>query len=359
MNCPTIPELSLSEFGQRLAAKLHTNRFPLSGSLELTERCNLRCVHCYINQPAGDTSLQRRELSTFEVCDLLEQMAEAGCLKLLITGGEPLLRPDFLEIYIHAKRQGLLITLFTNGTLITQEIADVLAEYPPYSIEITLYGASDETYRQITGSAGAFRRCLNAIDLLKERHLPLKLKSMVLKGNQDDLPAMQAMAEQFEVFYRYDAVLNTRLNGDHGPLDHSISVEDVLQLDKADDGRAAEIRQMLRDIRRKPTRPDELYGCGAGVYSFHINAYGQLSLCLMSRSPAYDLRQGSFRDGWEQFLPQARFQKRIRQTACQQCDLSALCGQCPGMAEMQYGDPEEPLHFTCAVAHRRAQEFAE
>lgn len=359
MTCPSIPELSLSAFGQGLAAKLGTSRFPLSGSLELTERCNLRCVHCYINQPANDASAKDSELETSEVCDLLRQIAEAGCLKLLITGGEPLLRPDFAEVYMVAKRLGLLITLFTNGTLLTQEIADLLAEYPPYLIEITLYGASDETYRRITGSAGAYQRCMSAIEELKARELPLKLKSVVLQQNRHDLSAMQATADRHGCKYRFDPVLNARLDGDLKPFDSSIAIEDIITLDKADDNRAGEFRRMFRDMRRKPLYPDVVYGCGAGVHSFHIDAYGRLSLCLMARKPAYDLRKGTFQEGWEQFLPQVRSQKRIRQTPCQQCEFSAICGQCPGMALMQYGDPEEPMHFSCQLTHRRAQAFGQ
>ncbi|MBE2268131.1 MAG: radical SAM protein [Anaerolinea sp.] len=331
----------------------------MSGSLELTERCNLRCVHCYINQPAGDRDIRSREMDTAMVCDVLDQVAAAGCLKLLITGGEPLLRPDFLDIYLHAKRLGLLVTVFTNGTLLTEEAVECFAEYPPYSMEITLYGASVETYERVTGSTSAFGRCLNAIGMVRAHGLPLKFKSMVLKQNRHDLAAMKALAADLGIPYRFDPVLNTRLDGDPRPLDSSISIDEILVLDREDEQRAAEYRRIVRDLRRVPTRADEVFLCGAGIHSFHIDAYGQLSLCLMARKPAYDLRQGSFQEGWDDFLRRARFQKRTRESPCQLCDLSAICGQCPGMAQMHYGDAEAFVPSACALAGRRLIEFGD
>jgi radical SAM protein with 4Fe4S-binding SPASM domain len=357
MNCPEIAELSFSEFGQRIGNKLSTTRLPLTGSFELTERCNLGCVHCYINQPAGDRIARRREMDTAMIGSILEQIAAAGCLKLLITGGEPLLRPDFLDIYMQAKRLGLIVTLFTNGTLLTEAIADQLAEYPPYSIEITVYGATAKTYQAITGSAAAFDRCMNANRLLRERQLPLALKSVVLKQNRHELDDIKALAAGLDLSYRFDPVMNTRLDGDQKPFSSQISIDEILMLDQADEKRAREYRRMIHDLRRRPTHPEQLYGCGAGIHSFHIDAYGQLSLCLMARQPAYDLRQGSFQEGWDTFLRQARYQKRTRATPCQTCDLSSICGQCPGMAQMQYGDAEAASPFMCELTHRRVAAF--
>ena len=131
MDCPHVPELSYGEFGERLQDKIKSRRFPLSGSLELTFRCNLRCAHCYA--ACGHEGIpQQAELSYAEILNIIDQIAEAGCLWLLLTGGEPLIRPDFVDIYAYAKRKGFLITLFTNATLITPEIVDILVDLPPF-----------------------------------------------------------------------------------------------------------------------------------------------------------------------------------------------------------------------------------
>ena len=175
MDCPTWPELDLGALTQEQLARLAGRRYPFSGSFELTERCNLRCGHCYINQPAGSRAARARELTTSQVTGILDQIADAGCLYLLLTGGEALLRPDFEEIYLYAKRKGLLLTLFTNGTLLTPRLADFLAEWRPYALEITVYGATQDIYERVTGVPGSYAACMRGIELALARRLPLSL----------------------------------------------------------------------------------------------------------------------------------------------------------------------------------------
>ena len=134
-----------------------------------------------------------RELSTDELRRIIDEIADAGCLWLLFTGGEIFARKDFLEIYTHAKQRGLLISLFTNGTQVTPAIADYLAVWRPFAIEITLYGRTRETYERLTGVPGSFDRCMRGIRLLKERGLPLKLKSVAVTINRHETPRHAAL----------------------------------------------------------------------------------------------------------------------------------------------------------------------
>src|SRR5438445_6842006 len=133
-------------------------RVPLEVSIEVTRRCPLECQHCYNNLPMGDLAARNRELSKEEYVALLDELADMGVLWVLFTGGEIFARKDFLEIYTHAKRKGFLITLFTNGILINEGIADYLREYPPFGIEITLYGRTRETYEALTQLPGSYER---------------------------------------------------------------------------------------------------------------------------------------------------------------------------------------------------------
>ena len=264
MECPHIPQVSYSEFGRRLQATLDEQRTPLSGSIEVTERCNLRCVHCYINQPAGDAAARARELSLDEWCGLLDQMADEGCLWLLLTGGEPFLRPDFLDLYLHAKKLGMLVTIFTNGTTITPRIADTMAEWRPSGIEITLYGSTEETYERVTGVPGSYARCMAGIELLLARDLPLKLKSMVLTLNRHEVWEMKAYAEGLGLEYRFDPALNLRLDGDGGAAQFRIPPREVLALDLADEKRTVEWKEFCEKFWGAPPQPEYLYQCGAG-----------------------------------------------------------------------------------------------
>jgi radical SAM protein with 4Fe4S-binding SPASM domain len=357
MYCPLIHITGYGEFSERLHNQAAAQRLPLTGSIEVTERCNLQCAHCYINLPVADREAHSRELPLSEWRRILDSIVDEGCLWLLLTGGEPFIRPDFLDLYDYAKRQGLLLTLFTNGTTLTPQIADHLAEWPPFSIEITLYGRSQEVYERVTGVPSSYARCMGGIELLLERGLPLKLKSMVMTLNQHELPQMEAFARELGLDYRFDPVLNLRLDGNGKPAACRISPEEVVALDLADGQRAKAWREFCAKFWGPPPQPDLLYQCGAGHGTFHVDAGGQLSACMMARQPSFDLGRGTFHEGWHSFMPQVRAQKRTQQTACRHCELISLCGQCPGWAQMEDGDQEAQVDYLCRIAHLRAEAF--
>ena len=191
-----LESLSYGEFSAHLHQRQSGERVPLQVSIEVTRRCPLECLHCYNNLPMGDLEAKRRELTKEEHFRVLDELVEMGCFWILYTGGEIFARKDFLEIYTYAKKKGFLITLFTNGTIINEQIADYLAEWPPFAIEITLYGRTRETYEALTMIPGSYDRCLRGIRLLKERGLPLKLKTVATSINKHEIVAMQQFAEQ-------------------------------------------------------------------------------------------------------------------------------------------------------------------
>jgi radical SAM protein with 4Fe4S-binding SPASM domain len=354
MDCPHLPEIEYGDFRARLRQKLAGQRIPISGSMELTFRCNLRCQHCYVAH--GHTGLPgKQELSLAEIERILDEMVAEGTLWLLMTGGEPLLRRDFLEIYNAAKNRGLLVSLFTNATMITNRIADHLAEYRPFNLEISQYGATQETYERVTGIPGSYARFRSGVDLLLERKIPIRLKTVVMTLNQHELRDMEAFANNLGVRFRYDAMINAGLNGSGSPTDLRISPEEVVELDLADEDRLAGWRSFAEQYQ--DVQPDNryLYVCGAGLQSFHIDPYGQLSVCMMARRQQYDLRRGTFREGWNDFLAEVRYQPPRGAYGCNQCPLLPICGQCPGWGDMEHNDPQKPVEYLCQVAHLRAE----
>lgn len=356
MECPPIPNISYAQFGERLNKEVLAQRIPIKGSFELTFRCNLHCAHCYCNLPLNDQEAIENELMTEEIFNIFDQIAEAGCLWLLITGGEPLLRKDFLETYTYAKKKGFLITLFTNGTLITQEVADYLAEWQPFSVEITLYGATKDTYESVTRIPGSFKRCKRGIDLLLERKIPLGLKTMMMTLNHNELFQMREYAEELGVKFRFDPTLNPRLDGSKTPCKFRLSPEEVVKLDLADEKRVKEWREYCEKFTGS-FHADGLFTCGAGVSTFHMDPYGQLSACEMTRFQQYDLRCGSFKEGWYQSIPEFLTLKSKGDYLCGQCELISLCDQCPGWASLENGNPEAPVEYLCQIAHLRAEAF--
>jgi len=356
VDCPYVSDLGYGAFTRRLLERIHGQRVPIIGSIELTFRCNLRCVHCYV---AGERNigLADAELTFDELCGILDQTADTGCLWLLLTGGEPLVRHDSAEIYLYAKRKGFLVTLFTNGTLITPQIADLLAEYPPHSVEITLYGRTQETYERVTGVPGSFARCMRGIDLLMARDVPLTLKGTVLTLNVHELFDLKAYAQRLGVRFRYDAVLNAGLAGDRGPLTYRLPVEQVVELDTRDPDRLAAWQELCDRVG--DVRPDTRYAfvCTAGERSFHIDPYGRMSICMMARMHQYDLRRGTFREGWDEVLPKVRYMRPPSEYECMRCDKLLLCHQCPGWSDLESGDIGKPVAYLCDLAHRRAEAF--
>ena len=352
MDCSVFDELELGEFSATLLAGLTGKRYPLSGMFELTERCNLSCVHCYVNQPASSKVARASELTTEEVKRILDQIADAGCLFLTLTGGEPLLRPDFLELYLHARKRGIIASIFTNGTLLTPEITDALVKVKPLFIEISLYGSTQETYEKVTRVPGSFARCMRGIHLMKERGLPLYLKSALITENRHELMEMQSLAQELGVSFRYDGQLWPRLDGDTTPLNYRFSAEELVAIDCEDPERLAEIDRVAREMSGKDVRGENVYVCGGGLFSFYITAKGLLKSCGMVRYPIFDLKELSFAEAWEQ-MGVIRTLKRQKDSPCITCAMGALCQQCPAWSQAVHGDDETIVEDLCEIAHLR------
>ncbi len=357
MTSGVIPEVGVSDLQARL--NVRERRIPIQGVIETTFRCNLKCVHCYVNEPVGDREIRDRELSLGRLKKLVDEVADAGCLDLLFTGGEVLVRPDFPELYLYAVRKGLLISIFTNGTMITDRIADLFDEYRPFNIEITLYGMTRETYEKVTGLPGSYAMCLRGIQRLRSRGIPLKLKAMALTWNQHEIPAMEAYARSLGLDFKFDGFLNPRVDcGADRNGELQMTAEQVVALDLQVPGRAEEFKAFCEQFVRSttPIDSDYVYSCGAGQTSFTVDPYGRLQMCQLSRRSSFDLRNDTFDRGWNEFFPMLRERKWQSNTVCRSCNLMSLCGSCPGAAEMETGDVEGIVAQFCEIAHLRAHQ---
>jgi radical SAM protein with 4Fe4S-binding SPASM domain len=351
-------QISYGAFSAELHQRQGGQRAPMQVSIEVTRRCPLACRHCYNNLPMGDQDARSREMTTGEHFRMLDELVDMGCFWLLYTGGEIFARKDFLEIYTYAKQKGFLITLFTNGTLISEKIADYLAEYPPFAIEITLYGRTKETYEALTQIPGSYERCLRGVELLRERGLPLKLKTVATSINKHEVIAMRQFAEEeLGVEFKMDAQINPRIDCSQSPLAVRLTPEEVVALDMQAPKGASEYRRLAKhDLENPPNLVDSdtVYFCGGGMNSFAINAYGEIGICVISQQETFNARQVGINAVWEKSLLELRNRKRTRETKCVQCRIQSLCGMCPANGEMENGDRESPVDFLCHVAHLRA-----
>ena len=352
---------SYQDWSRGVHEQVVARRVPISGSIEITRRCNLSCVHCYNNLPLGDEQARRGELTFGEHCRLLDEMAAEGCLWLLYTGGEIFARKDFLDIYGYAKKAGFLITLFTNATLIDKAKAEYLSTWRPFSIEVSVYGCTAGTHDRVTGVAGSFARTLAGVKLLVEAGFRPMLKTVVLKTNSHELRDLKRYVEEdLGLEFRFDAMINPRIDLSSLPLSMRLSPEEVVELDLMEPKRRNEWVKFCEHFNR-PVRPSEggadLYVCGGSHNSFAIHASDGLSTCVIWNGDKYDLRKGSFKQGWEGFLLEVSRKKTTRRTKCVACELRSMCGMCPANGVLECGNAEEPVDFLCLVAHLRAYAF--
>ena len=298
-----IDEMSAEVWSEQLFQRFEGKPFPLTGQWELTCRCNLKCVMCYTD-PFNTPEQIRQELSYEEVVRILDEIHKEGCLEITFTGGEPFARRDFLDIYTYAKRKGFLLTIFTNGTLITPKIADHLKTYPPSMIEVSFHGLTRQSFDQITLGNGSYDRCLGGIGLILERNLPLTLKTVGMSVNRDEVLKIKEFVGGLDekVQYRFGSDIRPRLDGSEDVYQYQLPQEEIQAIEQADGQfRAERVRQ---DRRKQEWIDKDKERCGGGRHKFHIDAYGQLQLCSNNRRQSYDLRQGSFREGFYRFLPE-------------------------------------------------------
>jgi len=344
-------------FSERLHQRATQCNIPVSGGLELTQRCHLRCIHCYIdNQPISCAN----ELSTTEVFTLLDQMAECGCLWLLITGGEPLLRRDFSDIYCHAKKLGMIVTIFTSAANLTPRVADVLAEYPPFLVEATLHGSTETTFDGVTGVQGSFRQFQYGIGLLRELGIPFHLKMIVMRKNLHEVELARQLAIKLGAGdFRFDPLVNADFLHSTKAVDSRITVEEAIKLDLLEpyqDRLEKAYRKAFEEQAQKSVSRDLLFPCRAGKCSFTVSADDKLLPCVLMRVPAYDLRTMSFSEAWRALNRYTTTVRMQEDNHCRTC-LVQTCSRCPAWGYLEYEDPNAKSRFACALQQEREARF--
>jgi len=307
-----------------------------------------------VNLPASDKAAKNKELSSEEIFRVIDEAAECGLLSLLLTGGEPLLRHDFKEIYLYIKRKGVFITLYTNGTLIDSEMGDFLAEWPPFFVQISLYGATAQTYEAVTGIRGSYGRCMDGIQRLIERKIPLRLKAIVMTLNHQELNEMEKLAGNLGCPFRYGTFLNPRLDGRGDPLKFRLPPEQVLAIDLERPTRMREYRKRCLHCPEASTSR-ALYPCDAGRRMFHIDPSGKLTVCMLSRTRQYDLRLGNFKEAWLEWIPKRVLSQKREPLPCDGCNLRLLCANCTAFSELEMGKSGGVVPYLCEWTHLLAK----
>jgi radical SAM protein with 4Fe4S-binding SPASM domain len=285
---------------------------------------------------------------------LIDQITDAGCLFLLFTGGETLLRPDFYDIYRHACRNGLLVTVFTNGTLVTDRIIETFDVYPPHSIEISLYGATAVTYETVTGVAGSFEKCMQGIYRFKDHGFRLKLKTLLLNINFNELEEIESLAAELGAPFRFDAMISPRLDGDPAPLKYRVNPEEAVKKEFSSRDRAKQLHDFFYRMNRQKLSADT-YQCGAGMNMFHISPFGLMRPCLMVSGASQDLLNSSFSKVWHSSDFKHFRKKKEAPVKCRECDKKVICGYCPGFFQLESGNEWVYSEYLCDIGRERKQ----
>jgi len=356
----TLPKLSLWE-------RANGHRPAFSFDLELTARCNNSCRHCYINLPADDTQARQKELSLDEIDRIASQAVELGALWCLLTGGEPLLRPDFADIYLLLKKKGLLVSVFTNACLVTKDHVRLFQQYPPRDVEVTVYGATQETYERVTRQPGSYKAFRRGLERLLEGGIKVRLKAMAVRSNVEELPDISRICRALTAdYYRFDPLLHLRYDGDPARnaeiLSERLSPEEIASVERADPERAAAVEKACSQITScdpSGVGCSHLFHCGAGKASFSVGYDGAFRLCSSLNHPdcTADLRHVSLADAWHNLVPRVRAMESASQDFrehCRVCPLINLCLWCPANAYMEAGRMDGRSPYFCQVAIARA-----
>ncbi|MDP3396856.1 MAG: radical SAM protein [Methanoregula sp.] len=339
-----------------------------SFTLELTARCNNNCRHCYINLPAGDTTARMQELSVGQIMDIADQAVRMGAIWCTITGGEPLIRPDFAEIYIGLKKKGLLVSVMTNATLVTGELVKLFLRYPPRDIEITVYGVTRETYEAVSRRAGSFNAFMRGLDLLLDAGIKIRLKAIAIRSNLHEIQKIAEFSQlRTKDYYRFDPQIILRI--DHDPVRNNeirnerLTPDEIVALEQSDADRTKALEKNCDKLimsKLSLAESNHLFQCGAGKEVFNVSPDGMFRLCMSLCHPdcVYDLKTGSLADAWQNFIPKVRDMQSNQKdflSNCQVCPIINLCLWCPGHAYLETGRLDEMVDYFCRVAHARAK----
>ena len=347
--------------------KMQSGRKVFSFDLEITARCNLDCKHCYINLPAGDQAAQERELTLKEIDRIADEAVALGAIWVLISGGEPLMRKDFPEIYMLLKRKGLLVSVFTNATLVRSEHVELFRKYPPRDIEVSVYGATRETYERVTRRPGSWDAFLRGLRLLEEGGVRVRLKAMALRSNHHELTEISEFCRAHtKDYYRFDPLLHLRFDGNaernREIIAERLSPEEIVRQERADNERFGALEKNCDNLIFEghcESACDHLFHCGAGNGSFSVGYDGTFRLCssLWASGTTYDLRTGTVREAWENVVPRVRQMRSSDPEfleTCRRCPIINLCLWCPAHAHLETGAMDRHVDFFCRVAHARA-----
>lgn len=321
-----------------LASVRPDEHYPLSAMIEIADRCNETCVHCY--QVQG----QKGELPTDDWKRILDELADMGVLLLTISGGEATLRKDLFELIAHARKRSFAIKLYTNGLNMTREMAARLAELGVMEVQISLYSHEPSIHDGITCVPGSFEKTVAAARHLREHGVAVVLKTPLMSMNHEGIDEYVALVQSVGADFMVDPTLDPREDGDAAP--------ERYRMDREAHIAALRHPSLARPEAVRGTRSLEAAVCGACSGHVHIEANGELRPCTQLQVPVGHALHDGVRAAWEGH-PAAREIRELTWAhlpGCRICDLRSVCGRCFAVARVEAADALAPYPSACARA---------
>lgn len=320
---------------------------PLRAGIEISDRCNEVCVHCYQEQGL------KGEMTTVEVCQVIDQLAEMGVLLLTLSGGECTLRKDFLEIVAHARARGFALRIFTNGLTMTRALAAALARHAVQMVEISLYSTRPELHDFVTGVPGSFERTVQGVRNLVEVRVPVTIKTPLMNLNEAEVEPYVAFAESLGAKYAFSAdEIMPREGGDRAPETFVLS-DTGYRGARQQLAERARVADSVPAAEREP-RSIDASPCGAGK-TLHVEPNGVLRPCTMLELDIGDaLREGiAEAHAANEAVVALRALRWADLHGCRDCELRTHCSRCYAAALTSTGDALGPYASACRFARLR------
>ena len=320
---------------------------PISVHLDITYRCNERCVHCYLDHD------DHGEMTTAEITDVLAQLADAGVFFLSLSGGEVLMRRDFFEIVERARQLRFNVKVKTNGVMIREKEAARLRQLGVEQIQISVYSHRPEVHDAITKLPGSLKRTIRAIRFLKSQGLKVAIANVLMASNFSDQPGVIALAKALDVFYTLDPTITPKMDGNTSTLALRIPGSELKRI-----FHNQELVGNVEEFCAPPPAPGEDimegFPCSAGHTACYISPYGDVFPCVQFPLPSGNIRRQRFLDIWQN-SPQLNEVRSIRAKdlpTCSTCAHVGTCTRCPGLAYME-GNMRGPSTADCEKSFQR------
>lgn len=359
-------QLNLNTMERRLFELARKKGVPISGSIELLPLCNMNCDMCYVRLSPEEMRQKGRMRTADEWLALAQEMKRAGTLFLLLTGGEPLLYPDFRRLYLALKDMGMILTVNTNATLIDEEWAAFFGTHKPRRVNVTLYGADEDTYANLCHYPGGFERTLRGVRLLRQNGVDVRLGFSVTKENAPQLDRLHEIAAELDTAVNVDPYMLPATREREKPFAEQARLlpedagrvqVDAVRRKMAGQDFKAHARLVLAALDQIAQGPKQsaCMHCLAGRCSFTINWQGRMRPCVILGEPEADVFEMGFAAAWDAIRNSV---SEIRTSEeCASCVMRPICQTCAASALYETGSFDGKPEYLCRMSEEMIRLF--